>query len=183
MTRDDDDLRAALGGVLDAVENASPVEAVEAATRGLQDALGALSASLLIADLSGRALVRLASVVAPEDDEAAAAGGAGATAEDAGSRRDDRERARVEPLDGGPAEQALQTQSVQVLPPTTDGAGRHLGARGWTVLAPVTERGEALGVLELVLPAAPSATAVAEIARTAHLLGYVVVASRRHTDL
>jgi len=47
----------------------------------------------------------------------------------------------------------------------------------------VTERGEALGLLELVLPAEPEAAAVEEIARTAHLLGFVVVASRRHTDL
>nr|WP_284289088.1 SpoIIE family protein phosphatase [Angustibacter aerolatus] len=51
------------------------------------------------------------------------------------------------------------------------------------MLAPVTERGEALGLLELVVPAEPSPDTVAEIARTAHLLGFVVVASRRHTDL
>lgn len=169
--------------MLDAVENASPVQAVEAATRGLGVALGALSVSFLIADLSGRALVRLSYVAAPggartggpDDDGVAAVGG--------GSRRDMRELADMEPLDGGPSERALRTQVVQVLPPRIATAGDRPSGDGWTVLAPVTERGEALGLLELVLPADPSAAEVAEIARTAHLLGFVVVASRRHTDL
>ena len=49
--------------VLDAAESASPVEAVEAVTHELGLALGASSVSFLIADLSGRALVRLAHVV------------------------------------------------------------------------------------------------------------------------
>ena len=48
--------------LLDAAEDASPVSAVEAVTRELGVALGATSVSLLIADLSGRALVRLAHV-------------------------------------------------------------------------------------------------------------------------
>lgn len=44
---------------MDAAENASPVDAVEALTRELGDALGATAVSVLIADLSGRALERL----------------------------------------------------------------------------------------------------------------------------
>ena len=48
--------------VLDAAEAASPVEAVEAVTHELGLALGATAVSFLIADLSGRALVRLAHV-------------------------------------------------------------------------------------------------------------------------
>jgi serine phosphatase RsbU (regulator of sigma subunit) len=51
------------------------------------------------------------------------------------------------------------------------------------VFAPVTERGEAIGVLELVLPARPAARDEAEVARVAHLLAFVVIANRRHTDL
>ena len=51
-----------MASVLDAAEAASPVEAVEAVTSELRRALGATSASFLIADLSGRALVRLAHV-------------------------------------------------------------------------------------------------------------------------
>jgi len=56
------DLDRALRGVLDAAEGASPVQAVEAVTRGLGTALGATHVSFLIADLSGRALVRMAHV-------------------------------------------------------------------------------------------------------------------------
>jgi hypothetical protein len=49
----------AVSRMLDMAEAASPVEAVEAVTRELGVALGAETASFLIADLSGRALVRL----------------------------------------------------------------------------------------------------------------------------
>ena len=51
-----------MASVLDAAEAASPVEAVESVTRVLGLALGATSVSFLIADLSGRGLVRLAHV-------------------------------------------------------------------------------------------------------------------------
>jgi hypothetical protein len=147
--------------LLDAAEDASPVSSVEAVTRELGAALGATSVSFLIADLSGRALVRLTTVAlgAPQH----------------GVRRDDRERATVLPFDGGPSEQALRSQRVHVQPPG-DGPS-------WTVLAPITERGEALGLLELELPDEPSTDVVAEVHRTAHVLGYIVIASRRHTDL
>ncbi len=135
--------------------------AFEPVTRELGTALAATSVSFLIADLSGRALVRLAHVAfgAPAD----------------GVRRDDEERATVLPFDGGPAEQALRSQQVQVLPPDA--------GPSWTVLAPITERGEALGLLELDLPREPSTDVIAEVRRTAHVLSYVVIASRRHTDL
>ena len=48
------------GNVLGAAEAASPVESVEAVTRELGLALGSSAVSFLIADMSGRALVRLA---------------------------------------------------------------------------------------------------------------------------
>lgn len=144
--------------MLAAAEDASPVEAVEAVTRELGAALAARAVSFLIADLSGRALVRLAHV--PFD-------GAG------GARRDGDEVATVLPFDGGPTEQALRTQTVQVVAQPD----------GWTVLAPVTDRGEVIGLLEMVLPEEPAAQALEEIARTAHALAFVVIANRRHTDL
>ena len=50
----------ALQRVLEAAEDASPVQAVEAVTRELRVLLGASSSSFLLVDLSGRALVRLA---------------------------------------------------------------------------------------------------------------------------
>ncbi|WP_433286609.1 PP2C family protein-serine/threonine phosphatase [Micromonospora sp. CA-244673] len=147
-----------LAGILDAAEDASPVDAVEAVTRELGAALAARTVSFLIADLGGRALVRLAHV--PFDD----AGGA---------RRNGEEVATVLPFDGGPAEQALRSQTAQVI----------AQPGGWTVLAPVTDRGEAIGLLEMVLPEEPTAQILAEISRTAHALAFVVIANRRHTDL
>ncbi|RZT79481.1 serine phosphatase RsbU (regulator of sigma subunit) [Micromonospora violae] len=144
--------------MLDAAENASPVEAVEAVTRELGAALGARNVAFLIADLSGRALVRLAHV--PFTDA-----GAG--------RRDGEELATVLPFDGGPAEQSLRTQTVRVMAQSD----------GWTVWAPVTDRGEAIGLLQMVLPNEPDARELAEIGRTAHVLAFVVIANRRHTDL
>lgn len=162
-------LGESLSRVLDATEGSSPVEAVEAVTRLLGTALGAHHASLLIADLSGRALVRL-SHVAP--GEVAAGGG----------RWDDEEHATVLPFDGGPAEQVLRSQQIRVLAPGTPGSAVAPG-RGWLVLAPITERGETVGLLEMSLPLEPGQDVVAEISRTAHLLAFVVIANRRHTDL
>ncbi|MFC7534775.1 PP2C family protein-serine/threonine phosphatase [Actinoplanes sp. GCM10030250] len=147
-----------LAGILDAAENAAPVDAVEAVTRELASALGARTVSFLIADLSGRALVRLSHVPFNGGD---------------GARRDGDEVATVLPFDGGPAEQALRTQQVQSF----------ALAGGWTVLAPVTDRGEVIGLLEMTLPEEPAAGTLAEITRTAHALAFVVIANRRHTDL
>jgi hypothetical protein len=48
---------------------------------------------------------------------------------------------------------------------------------------PVTDRGDAIGVIELILPRYPDKQAVADVAATAHALAYVVIANRRHTDL
>jgi serine phosphatase RsbU (regulator of sigma subunit) len=70
---------------------------------------------------------------------------------------------------------------VQVLPPS--GENGDLSRADWRVLAPVTERGEAIGLLELFLPAEPDSGVVAEIAQLAHVLAFVVIANRRHTDL
>jgi serine phosphatase RsbU (regulator of sigma subunit) len=165
-----------LGPVLGAAEASSPVEAVEAVTRELGLGLGATSVSFLVADLSGHALVRLAHV------PLGAAGGPGQESLAPGERREDEESATVVPFDGGPAEQAVRTQTVQVL---TDREPREETGRPgrWRVLAPVTERGESIGLLELCLPRAPSPEVVAEIGRFAHMLAFVVIANGRHTDL
>ncbi|MCY1138294.1 PP2C family protein-serine/threonine phosphatase [Actinoplanes sp. Pm04-4] len=143
---------------MDAAENAAPVDAVEAVTRELAAALNAHAVSFLIADLSGRALVRLGHVPLRADG---------------GGRRNGDEVATVVPFDGGPAEQAVRTQTVQI----SSGPG------GWVVLAPVTDRGEAIGLLEMTLPDEPDPRTLREITRTAHALAFVVIANRRHTDL
>ena len=159
--------------MLDAAENASPVEAVEAVTSALGRAVGATAASFLIADLSGRALVRLSHFAVADEGQGNGAGG---------ERRDAEESAVVLPFDGGPAEQTLRSQTITVLPP-----GEQYGASAdtdqWTVLAPVTERGEALGLLEMSLHEEPDRGVLVDITRTAHVLGFVVIANRRHTDL
>lgn len=161
--RDPACLGHAVGRWLDAAEDASPVEAVEALTRELGAGLGASDISFLIADMSGRALVRLSHQPDPAETP---------SGED---RRAVDEVAEVLPFDGGPVEQTLRDQTVRVIPPDGDGL--------WTVLAPVTERGEILGLLELSMSAEPSPAELGEIRRTAHLLGFVIIASARHTDL
>ena len=153
----------AVGRWLDAAEDASPVEAVEALTRELGVGLGAAGIAFLIADMSGRALVRLSH----QPDLVGSPSGADRRAAD--------EVAEVLPFDGGPVEQTLRDQTVRVLPPR--------GNAYWTVLAPVTERGEILGLLELSLTTEPDHDQLGEIRRTAHLLGFVIIASARHTDL
>ena len=155
--------------VLKAAEDASPVEAVDAVARELGAAFGAVAVSFLIADLSGRALVRLAHVPVSADPTVPP------DALGTGERRDDEESATVLPFDGGPHEQTVRTQTIQVV--------HAEAAETWTVLAPVTERGESVGVLELRLPEEPSREVLAEIGRVAHLLAFVIIANRRHTDL
>lgn len=162
---------------MDSAEAASPVDAVEAVTHDVGVALGATMVSFLIADLSGRALVRLAHVPLNEVTERS-----GSLTLAGGERRDAEESAIVLPFDGGPAEQAVRTQTVQVLAPDETAPGS-AGAVEWTVLAPVTERGDVMGLLEVRLASEPSPETVAEITQIAHLLAFVVIANRRHTDL
>jgi hypothetical protein len=81
--------------------------------------------------------------------------------------------AHLLPFDGGPQEQALRAQ--RVLAEYLD--GQHV------VRAPVTQRGEAIGLLEIALPVAPTDAVVQRVSRAAHTLAFVVIANRRHTDL
>lgn len=76
-----------LDDVLLAVERAAPVDAMEAVTRTIGVSLDPLWVSFLVADMSGRALVRL--VHLPIGDLP-------------GARRQDEDIAVVLPLDGGP---------------------------------------------------------------------------------
>jgi serine phosphatase RsbU (regulator of sigma subunit) len=48
---------------------------------------------------------------------------------------------------------------------------------------PVTDRGDAIGLLELRLPRTPSDEEVADISSAAHALAYVIIAARRYTDV
>ncbi|MEU6123685.1 PP2C family protein-serine/threonine phosphatase [Streptomyces sp. NPDC047123] len=51
------------------------------------------------------------------------------------------------------------------------------------VVAPVTNRGDAIGLLELFLPSAPKAEVLLEVGEAAHALAYIVIANRPFTDL
>jgi serine phosphatase RsbU (regulator of sigma subunit) len=145
-----------LSVLLAAVEAAPPVAAADVVGEALTDALDARDVSFLIADYSGQSLIRLSHV-----DRAAL------------SAADGRERSDAVPLAGSPHGRALAEQRVQVL--TEDGTSR--------LFAPVTSRGEAVGVLELGLDRVPDEPTIAGVALAAHALAYVVIANRRFTDL
>jgi serine phosphatase RsbU (regulator of sigma subunit) len=148
-------LRLDLGLLLAAVENAPPVAAADVVGDLLADTLQASEVAFLIADFSGDALIRL-SHVAPVPASASGA-----------------EVAERVLLEGSAHGRVLAAQAVQVA---------EVGG-GWRVLAPVTNRGEAIGVLELLLGDEPGEECVADIALAAHALAYVVIANRRFTDL
>jgi len=86
---------------------------------------------------------------------------------------DGAETARPVSLVGTPHGEALAGQRSVLL--RDDGQTR--------VLAPVTSRGEAVGVLEVVLPFEPEPATLEDIELAAHQLAYMVIANRRHTDL
>jgi serine phosphatase RsbU (regulator of sigma subunit) len=148
--------RLDFAGLLAAVENASPVAAADVLGERLTDALGASGVSFLVADFSGRDLVRL-----------------GHAGSEAAGRTQGRETAERVPLAGGPHGRALASQTLEV----------ETGAAGVRLFAPVTNRGEAIGVLELSLPRAPDEQTLTDVALAAHVLAYVVIANRRFTDL
>jgi serine phosphatase RsbU (regulator of sigma subunit) len=145
-----------LNSLLAAVEAAPPVAAVDVLAAALAEAIGAREVSFLIADFSGQSLIRLGH-----------SGGEGAV------RSQGTETAERVPLVGTPQGRALAAQTVEVI--AEDGGAR--------VFAPVTSRGEAVGVLELGLADLPVEQTVADVALAAHFLAYVVIANRRYTDL
>ena len=142
--------------MLDMVETVAPVDAVEVVVSDLAATLGAEQVSFLIADLSGDALVRFVRPVSGRRQDPAASEGLETLA-----------------LAGTPYERALVSQQVQIV---ADGDRYRL-------FAPVADRGDALGVLELVLGSPPDDGLVGRVASAAHALAYVVIANRRHTDL
>ena len=145
-----------LNALLAAVEAAPPVAAVDVLATALAEAVGAREVSFLIADFSGRSLIRLGH-----------SGGADTL------RLHGQETAERVPLFGTAHGRALLAQAVEVV-------AEDSGAR---LFAPVTSRGEAVGVLELGLDDFPVEQTVADVALAGHFLAYVVIANRRYTDL
>jgi serine phosphatase RsbU (regulator of sigma subunit) len=152
----DQPCRLDLRSLLTRAEAAAPVGVVDALAAVLLEMLDAREVSFLIADFSGRSLNRLGHTEA---------------AEEPGSRSEETS-GRVA-LEGTPYGAALAGQRSVLLREGDD----------TRVLAPVTSRGEAVGVLELVLPFEPAGITVEDVELAAHQLAYMVIANRRYTDL
>ncbi|MER6698949.1 PP2C family protein-serine/threonine phosphatase [Streptomyces fimicarius] len=144
--------RTGLAAVLTAARNAAPVNSLDVVARDLRTRFGARYVSFLFVDLVGSRLLRV------NDME-------GATRED---------RTEQVPLAGtGIYDKVLRSQKlVQV---EQDGQGQR-------VLAPVTNRGDTIGVLELFLDAVTEEV-LAQVEDAAHALAYIIVTDRRFTDL
>ncbi|MEV4340816.1 PP2C family protein-serine/threonine phosphatase [Streptomyces sp. NPDC049590] len=141
-----------LDEVLRAAEDAAPVESVDVIARKLEERFAAREVSFWLVDVLGQSAVRL-----PR---------AGA----AGQEHSGRERLE---LTGSLYDRVLRAQEPQQEPAA--GGGHRLAA-------PVTNRGDCIGVLDLVVPRVDGALREA-VARAAHALAYIVVTDRRFTDL
>jgi serine phosphatase RsbU (regulator of sigma subunit) len=146
-----------VGALLGRVEDAAPIDSVHAVASSLGEMVDAREVSLLITDFTGRAVVRLTSRERVE-----------------GARSHGAEQAETLPLPGTLYEQVLRTQQSDI---------QSLDDGGACMVVPVTDRGDAIGLLELKLTSAPSPEEVSDIESAAHALAYVVIAARRHTDV
>ncbi|MFK4692745.1 hypothetical protein RKD22_005680 [Streptomyces pristinaespiralis] len=142
-----------LAGMLEAAEAAPPVEALDVVARMLKERLGAVSVSFLITDFTGGSVVRLGAAGSIETGE----------------------RAQLIKLRGTLYDDVIRSQR-----PSVQDEGPGVLVR---VVAPVTNRGDAIWLLELFLPAPPDAQVMREIGETAHALAYIVIANRSFTDV
>lgn len=148
--------RMVLGEVLAAAEAAAPVDSLDVVARDLREPYGARYVSFLFLDLIGERVVRVA--------------------EDATTLHGHSSE-RI-PLTGSLYDQVLRTQKLVRVPDDPSGHGHRM-------IAPVTNRGDAIGFLELSLPNAidVSDATLEEVEQAAHALAYIVVTDRRFTDL
>ncbi|MBK5990363.1 serine/threonine-protein phosphatase [Streptomyces sp. MBT58] len=144
--------RIGLAEVLAAAEDAAPVDSLDVVARNLRTRFGARYVSFLFVDVVGRRLLRV-------NDTAGASQG---------------HRAERVPLAGsGIYDKVLRAQKLMQV--EADGPGQR-------VLAPVTNRGDTIGVLELFLDVV-SEEVLAQVEEAAHALAYIIVTDRRFTDL
>ncbi|WP_371540231.1 MULTISPECIES: PP2C family protein-serine/threonine phosphatase [unclassified Streptomyces] len=130
--------------------------AVDAVAEELLRRFGATRVSFLIVDLTGKAVVPLSTASQAE-------AGAGQHAH------------RID-LTGSVYEQVVRTQEPY----------REKTDQGERVIFPVTNRGDAIGLLELLLPAGPAGPGegvLDAVGEAAHALAYIVIANQRFTDL
>ncbi|MEJ8641643.1 PP2C family protein-serine/threonine phosphatase [Streptomyces sp. MS1.HAVA.3] len=144
--------RIGLAEVLAAAEDAAPVRSLDVVARNLRDRFGARYVSFLFVDVVGRRLLRVNEKAATHQER----------------------RAEQVPLVGSTAyDEVLRSQR---LVQAAD------GGQGQRVLAPVTNRGDTIGVLELFL-AQVTPEVLEQIEEAAHALAYIIVTDRRFTDL
>jgi hypothetical protein len=83
-----------------------------------------------------------------------------------------RDAERIDLL-GSVYEQVIRTQRLY----------QEATGQGQRVIVPVTNRGDAIGLLELLLPTAAGDAVLDAIGEAAHILAYIVIANGRFTDL
>lgn len=144
--------RIGLAEVLAAAEEAAPVASLDVVARNLRDRFEARYVSFLFVDIVGRRLLRVSDAM-----------------ETPRVRRADQV-----PLAGsGVYDDVLRTQKL---------VRAAEGKQGQRVLAPVTNRGDAIGVLELFLDEVTE-DVLRQVEEAAHALAYIIVTDRRFTDL
>ncbi|MFD9574905.1 PP2C family protein-serine/threonine phosphatase [Streptomyces sp. NPDC059982] len=146
------DDRIGLAEVLAAAEAAAPVDSLDVVARNLRDRFGARYVSFLFVDVVGRRLLRVHDTARTEREE----------------------RAEQVPLVGSSVYDEVLRHQRLILAPD--------GGEGQRVLAPVTNRGDTIGVLELFLTDVTPAV-LEQVEEAAHALAYIIVTDRRFTDL
>ncbi|MEU1274303.1 PP2C family protein-serine/threonine phosphatase [Streptomyces sp. NPDC005799] len=146
--------RFGLSDVLAAAEDAAPVESLDVVARNLRERFGARYVSFLFVDVVGRRLLRVSDNTASPRH---------------------RQAEHVSLAGSGVYDQVLRTQKLVQAPHDGPDPGQR-------VLAPVTNRGDAIGVLELFLTDTTK-DVLEQVEEAAHALAYIIVTDRRFTDL
>ncbi|MFJ8565583.1 PP2C family protein-serine/threonine phosphatase [Streptomyces sp. NPDC093514] len=144
--------RIGLADVLAAAEAAAPVDSLDVVARNLRDRFGARYVSFLFVDIVGRRLLRVHDTTAVDHENRSA---------------------QVSVTRSSAYDEVLRGQKLVL---AAD------GRQGRRVLAPVTNRGDTIGVLELFL-AEVTPDVLAQVEEAAHALAYILVTDRRFTDL
>lgn len=76
------------------------------------------------------------------------------------------------PLFGSVYEEVIRTQRLY----------QEATGQGQRVIVPITNRGDVIGLLELLLPVRPGEDVLDEVGEAAHILAYIVIANGRFTD-
>ncbi|MEV2248013.1 PP2C family protein-serine/threonine phosphatase [Streptomyces sp. NPDC049970] len=77
------------------------------------------------------------------------------------------------PMSGTVYEQVIRTQRLY----------QETSGHEQRVIVPVTNRGDAIGLLELILPSPPDEDVLRGVGEAGHMLAYIVIANGRFTDL